>query len=474
MPLKIDQNDNFSSNFGEVLRSSAIFYYVADGMVSTTLSFLNYWALKRNLSVGIVASTRKLNGTLIKRERLSFTSGEVINYRPSLDGSFEGSVEIEIFATENLVIPYPAIMAIYQTQKGISFVHSYGRTYSSHEVEENRMITEGEEGCWSVLPEFRSFCVFHNGNAPCDSQVISVLLKNLNGETRQAKIPMSELRPYETVKIYLDQYFDDLQTFLSGKPGNASISFVLKNSFTRMLVGHETLSRNDFQVTHSNFNYSRHSTNTLTIADPVGYMHTLNLSGIQSELVVYPDSEPGSYELKISDDTKNLFKSGEIATFGLPSSPISLEFRKLDGQLPSRLVTGLRIKKSNDVIPTECSLGVYHVLRPQKRLWWGPLTVTKTLKTRLAVAAFESIYGSLNNESITVRIYSQFHKTYLEKSFPLSTFSESPEVRLLFTEVEDFLQGHIGWYTFYSNYPGFQVFSLLENAHGSLALEHAF
>src|SRR5262245_26779286 len=127
--LKISQADNFAGNFGEVLRSSAIFYYRRAADFQTVISFMDYWKAKRGLDVAVIASTRDLAGNLLRRERLGFDRGTVINYQPDLpDDAIEGSVEIEVFATRNMVIPYSAIMAVYRGRSSLSMVHSYART----------------------------------------------------------------------------------------------------------------------------------------------------------------------------------------------------------------------------------------------------------------------------------------------------------------------------------------------------------
>ena len=94
---------NFGNhNFGHVLRSSAIFYFKKTSSFKTTISLLNYWKIKRNLETMIVASVRKMDGTLVLREDFEFNESYVINYTPNIiEESFEGSVEIEIFCLKS-------------------------------------------------------------------------------------------------------------------------------------------------------------------------------------------------------------------------------------------------------------------------------------------------------------------------------------------------------------------------------------
>src|SRR5581483_10002156 len=194
---KISQKSNYAGDFGVVLRSSALFYYRnKEEAFTTTFSFMNYWKQRRDLHVAIIASLRDMSGRLVRREELTFTDGEVLNYRACREGEdFEGSVEIEIFSTQNLKIPYAAIMGIYETPKGVSIVHSYGRAYSTHEIEEGRTITHGEEACWTLRDDAttHSLGIFHNGHHRCESQVVNLRAQNAAGEVREVKISLPAL-----------------------------------------------------------------------------------------------------------------------------------------------------------------------------------------------------------------------------------------------------------------------------------------
>ena len=82
--VEVSQKKSLTEGFGEVLRSSAIFYVRQYGGVSTTISFMDYWRSKRGLEVAIIATTRKMNGRKIGRTRLRFDGCGVINFQPFL------------------------------------------------------------------------------------------------------------------------------------------------------------------------------------------------------------------------------------------------------------------------------------------------------------------------------------------------------------------------------------------------------
>ena len=257
----LDQKDNYNKNFGIVYRSSAIFYYKHNKNFNTIISFMNYWPIKRSIDIMMVASIRDMKGKLIHRERLEFDKGNVINYQPTIgDGSFEGSIELEGFAADNLMIPYIAIMVIYEAEESVSMVHAYTRTYSTHEIEEGKTITYGEEAGWVSrdTSEIHSYLILHNGISSQSKQKIKLWVTNSENITKEAEIELPELGPFETIKIYPRQHINNFVEFLNGEFGSCAVSFELSGGFTRGMVCNETIDEKEMQVYHSNYNYGRH------------------------------------------------------------------------------------------------------------------------------------------------------------------------------------------------------------------------
>ncbi|MGH6653511.1 MAG: hypothetical protein ACREB7_20550, partial [Sphingopyxis sp.] len=261
----IDQRQTYAANFGLIFRSASVFYAISGKNRSTTISFMNYWAVKRAIDVSIVVTTRTMNGKVIERVLYNWESSSVVNHKVDLGAHNEGSIEIEIFSAQNLVIPYPAIMAVYETAVGISMVHSYARIYSPMEVEEGNSIEDGSESCASVrdAENVRSFVVMHNGYEPAPAQVIFACLTNSRGEKIQREHTLPALPPYGTARLDTGAIFPEIRNFLAGEPGNLAVKFRLSRAFARLLVANETIDGKDLQVTHSNFNYTDIQTNIL-------------------------------------------------------------------------------------------------------------------------------------------------------------------------------------------------------------------
>ena len=81
-----------------------------------------------------------------------------------------------MFGNSNLRIPYAAIMAIYETKKSVSMVHSYARNHSLQEIEDSNCIISNES-CWTIKL-IENLAVFHNGHIPVKKQKAKLVFKN--------------------------------------------------------------------------------------------------------------------------------------------------------------------------------------------------------------------------------------------------------------------------------------------------------
>ena len=473
----ISFRDNVANRHGEVYRSSAIFFVPRTDRVRTTISFLNYWALKRELQVAVVASTRTMSGALVGRERLKFEAGQVVNYRPPLPEGQDGSVEIEVFAADNMVIPYAAVVAWYETECGVSIVHSYARAYSPHEIEDGRTISRGREGCWTIADDTatRSFCVFHNGSGAVPEQPVRLAVTNAAGERKHVQWQLPALAPYQSVSVEPAERIADLGAFLQGRPGQAEIEFELGGGFSRMLVGSRRNDWSDLQVTHSNFNYTLQPTD---MAGPgaAGWMEVPPLGTAKTELVVYPQSVEGRYRLdRVGNPIE--FRTGEQVIVPV-EGPQTLRFEAVAGELPTRLVTGLRVGDDANRLPNECSLGILTSLQPPKRLWWGPLRLDGGASSRLVVHDLPQIYQGIAADAVlSFRLFSASSQAPLETQRPagdLGLLHAGVPVEDLWPQAREFLAGAPGYYTMFCPYGGLTVYTLTRNAHGSVCLEHGF
>jgi hypothetical protein len=105
--------------FGEILdvnrkpvfRSSAIFPVIQTNFYTTNIMFLGYWLIKRKIrEITILITLRNKEGTIIERNTLlvdspksySIELNSLLQNIPNKDSEFFGSIELEIFSTQDI------------------------------------------------------------------------------------------------------------------------------------------------------------------------------------------------------------------------------------------------------------------------------------------------------------------------------------------------------------------------------------
>ena len=470
----INQEENYAANFGATFRSSAIFYKPVG--IKTTISFSNYWGFKNNLNVGLVSTVRKKCGELVSRKELSFSDGKVINLEVTeVD---EGSIEIEAFSSSNLRIPYAAIMVVYEDENSISMVHSYGRNHSLIELENDKAIVEGRESCWTIRAgdSVKNTAVFHNGHVPLSEQKGYLAVTTQQGKELGYEVVIPALRPFETLLFCIEEIVPNISELLDNEIGWASIHFASQSSFTRLLVSWKDEKTNQFQVTHSNFDYTSHITNTIS-SDKPAYMVLPLVKDRLPDVIVYPKFSPGVYSLSTSA-IQSACESNTIDFEGgvvLSTDFDIIKFRRKDGKLPARIVTAISGQLSNASLPFECSLGVVHELRPLKRFHW--FLVSNKFPTTIHITSYNEVYKS-NSQSIQLvfRLYVDNSQEVAEKVVSFESLLDVPseiELNSLFNEQVDKIRGAFSYVSMFSHYGGFFVYSSLVKG-SSMTLEHSF
>ena len=414
--IHINQSDNYAKNFGIAYRSSTIFYFKKNKYFSTLINFMDYWTIKKSIKVMIIASLRDLSGKLIFRERLFFDKGNVINYRPKIDvEDFEGSLEMEAIANDNLGIPFAAMLVVYEAKNSVSMVHGYTRTYTSHEIEEGKVIVQGEEAGLVCRDndEIKSFIIGHNGVNKQASQIIKLWVINSEGKKLLKEFKLRELKPYETFKIYPSEYFENFKDFLNNKPGNCAISYKLNGGFTRLLVGNETVSGDEFQIYHSNFNYGRHEPGYVSNSDgyysyPYSRLHERQITHVD------PFCAEGKFEIQ-SEEKKVNFSSGKREDTQMKGEV--LKINRIDGDLPARIniVFSAFLKGSKCKLPMESARGFYHTNRPPKYRLWMAASIGKKFRSKIIIHSLTDLYGPVDDSKLEIILFreSTFFSFYL-------------------------------------------------------------
>jgi len=478
--VHISQQDNYKKSFGIAYRSSTIFYFKKDKDFSTMINFMDYWKVKKSVNVMIIASLRDMSGKLIFRERLFFDKGNVINYSPKIDDKkFEGSLEVEAIANENLGIPFAAILVIYEAKNSVSMVHGYTRTYTPHEVEEGRTVGTGEEAGLVCRDDkdVRSFLIGHNGIYKQSAQKIKLWVSNSTGKTLEKEIEFKELMPYETFKIIPANYFENFVEFLANKPGNCAISYKLSGGFTRLVVGNETIKGDEFQVLHSNFNYGRHDPGYIKDNKEGYYSYPFTQMHDRQITHVDPFSADGKFEIS-SNNRKLNFMSSKREDINMEHEV--LKIKRLDGDLPARIniVFSAFLKGSKCKLPMESARGFYHSQRPPKHRLWMAASIGKKYRSKVIIHSLTDLYGPVGNAKLEIILYKEDTFETITKVFSsneIQKFQEGMYVDELFPEVSNKKENEICQLWVQSaSYGGHQAYTTIEAKNGSASIEHNY
>ena len=475
----LKQEDNYQKNFGIAYRSSTIFYFKKSKHFSTTINYMNYWPIKMSMEVMVIASLRNMEGKLISRERVNFGNGMVVNYSPKINSEvFEGSLEMEAFAANNLLIPFIAMLVIYESEESVSMVHGYTRNYSPHEIEEGKTITFGEEGGLVTRDnnEIRSFIICHNGITTQDAQEATMWMANYQNEIIKTKFKIPKLNPYQTHKIYPREHFDVLVNFLDSRPGNCAISFELSGGFTRALVGNETIDGKEMQVYHSNFNYGRH--------DP-GYIKTKRgffsypISPLHDKQFVHldPFCAKGKY-LVYSKNHTYKYENGKRLDVPMDSEVLRVE--RQDGNLPARinLVFSGYLKNSTCKLPMESARGFVHNKVPTKYRMWMVAALGKKYRSKMFIHSQTNLYGPIGKSVLKISLYRENTFDVVIKEFKaeeLIRFEKGVYVDEIFPKQSNLNDNDIGQlWAQASSYGGHRCFTTIEAKNGSASIEHNY
>ncbi|MEM9896683.1 MAG: hypothetical protein AAF789_09970 [Bacteroidota bacterium] len=429
----------------------------------------------------IIASLRTLEGELVGRERLEFKDGNVMNYRPCRGETFEGSIEIEAFANDNLVIPYIAVMVMYQAPKSVSMVHSYGRAYTFSEMEDGNSYTEVEESGLVLrdTEDIHSYMVFHNGVGTQPSQPCEIQVMNHKGETKSAKFDLPELKPYATIFIRPSEHIPDLVQFLDGEPGAAATAFKLNGGFTRGLCVCETSDGEEMQVYHTNFNYNRHDPGTHDCEKMVFYYP--NISNLENR-VVHPDPfmYKGKYFIDSGENTYAL--DSETCNNLEPSDQAMVAKPTGENPMPRRinLTFSGKIKGHSCRLPLQSARNFYSREFPDKFNLWVTVGLGKKYRSQLVIQSFAALHGPVKDSVMEILLYREGTKDVLTKKIlpqELEAFEQGIYVDELFPEAVNQHENEIGsvWCK-PSSYGTHHVWATIEpsDGQGGSSIEHSF
>lgn len=496
------------SKAAQVLRSSAIFPVFQDEKIKTRLLFLGYWLLKRRISeIRSHAILRDVKGKIVKE--IFSTISEPKAYRIEVselhEEPFLGTIEIEFLSETDLVFPFPAVTVNYYGADFSTVVHTAERTYNSQEDAKKNGETTVPESGFNIYAEDKKapFFTFINGNELVLKQKMNIDFYNSFEEKLSGNLELSQFEPLEIRFIYPANDFP-LAGFLKSKPGCCKIHFNLNGVFPRLLVGNQMESPFAKVITHTYYDCTeaKDPSNFWNPCDPAWHSASLMLPVLSCDhtttLSFYPIFAPSPFTL----DLETYNKEGELLGSFTEALTFEINFDQfqqlpLDAIYPSQEIFAVRViarALSDTPIPAriKIAIDIGHKLKglpcnictnlqpylpsfseKKSSFKWAPLLADQP--DSYAFLMNSSPKKKMNESaSVKLTIYREKDTVTIEREFtiPPQGFhricpNEDPELN-------DFLQGTIGWFTAVTSNPYMTTYYFADNPSGVIGGDHGY
>jgi hypothetical protein len=504
-----------------ILRSSAIFPVLVNKELDAQVLFLSYWLIKRDIpEVSLLVTLRSQFGEMVYRnfEVINEIKSYVISVKEilrlngiNLQDNFEGSIELEVFSTRDLVFPYPAFVLTFVSKWGASAVHTTGRIFNDMEdVLENTSIAVPESG-FDIVPDenYLPYLAFVNGFSPTINNFLEIEIINSDNESVFKTIHFDEIKSYETKIVYLMDNHE--KQFLKGKKGTAKIKHNLSGFFPRFNAGNISLNKDAISLTHTYYDTSLQTDESAYWENPNrDLFHDSAIcfpvflkKGFYNQLAYYPiyapqgfkvdfylydkngrlvcevksllDFEKEQKELYYLDVEKTLFDNKiEIQNEGEYSVYLTVNG---NGVIPARLKFGL-----NCGMPAQCDVPTNicftvkvsndKLLSKPATFKWSPIINHKNSVIIFTNSSFVKNYN--RTASLELKFWSKVSnqpliRTYEIAPYGLITIDMSKE-----NEVKEFLNDEPGWVTANCNNPFIDGWYFEVSETGFIGGDHSF
>ena len=503
-----------------ILRSSAIFPVIQNQYYTSSIHFLGYWLLKRNISeVNLTITLRNIDGNILlkKIEIINTAKAFAINLDTLLleinsikNINFIGSIETEFHTTDDMVFPYPALVLEYHNEEFNTCVHTLGRIYNdSEDMNENNENLVPETGFdIHETNDLHSFLSFVNGSLQNEDGYIEYVITNSNSKQFSGNFHLGKIIPFETKLLYLNEYIPDLSKMLNSNSGSISIKHNFEGFYPRFLVGNFQESFPSVSFTHSYYD----NTNSIHESD---YWNRINDSHFDSSiyvpifqentqftnLIIYPNLSPSNLILKIDiydESGKKVYDNSNFLTINstdkkllkinLNEIVLNLDSFKnknfaahiianfKNNKIPTRIKFGLDVgtKGLNSKLPCNICfnmrLGNPLLENKPGSFHWAPLFNNRN--TVFTLGNFSTLKNYNSDANLELNFYRIEDSTSFSKKIHLKSNSEK---RISFNDFDlnKFLKSE-GWVTIKADSPYVNGYYFNMNSSGSVAGDHLF
>ena len=502
-----------------VLHSSAIFPVVQNEFYTSSLHFLGYWLLKRNISeVTFVTTLRNSTGQILLRKTEIIDSAKAfsINLHSLLAEinpevkNFIGSIETEFNTTRDMVFPYPALVLEYHNEQFNTCVHTLGRIYNDFEdLKENNEFLVPETGFdIHETDDLNSFLSFVNGPLENEDGYIDYVITTSNSKKFSGNFHIGKINPFETKLLYLKDYIPDLSEILDNESGSISLKHNFEGFYPRFLVGNIQKSFPSVSFTHSYYDCTS-CTNDSDYWKRINdkhfdssiYVPIFQNNNEFTNLIIYPNLSPSDFVLKIDIHDKNGTKIIENSNFleikngdskllkislseitsdldpsqiGNLAAHIITDFK--NNKIPSRIKFGLDvgIKGLDSKLPCNICfntrMGNPLLENKPGSFHWSPMFHERN--TIISLGNFSTLknYGQVAN--LELNFYRIEDSSSFTENISLQPNSEK-RISIKDFKLNEFLKTE-GWVTIKANNPYVTGYYFNMNPSGSVSGDHLF
>jgi len=474
--------------------------------------------IKRNINeITILVTLRNKEGEIIKRNSIlvnqpksySIELNSLLNDTAYHESEFLGSIELEMFSTQDMVFPYPALVLNYYGDSFNTCVHTLGRIYNDFEdLRENEASTVPETGFdIHATDDLDPFMSFVNGPIPNSNASFRYVITNFESKKFNGSFDLGKIEPYETVLLKFKEKISDLNKMLNNKPGAITLEHNLEGFFPRFLAGNIQNSLPSLSFTHTFYDCSSCSEKSdywdrsnEDYYDCSVYVPIFTNNGQYTELVIYPNFSPSDFDLHITLHDSEGAELHRLESFLKISSKdsklLKINFNKIienldidqskvrtahlisdfKNKIPSRLKFGLNVGIEHSKSKIPCNIcfnsrvGNPFLENKPGSFHWCPFF--NDANGVVSIANFSPKRNYSKSANVTLKFYNK-DSLVLEKKIVLPANSE---FRLNSTDpqFEIFSKNEPTWITMEADNPNIQGFYFNFYESGSVAGDHFF
>lgn len=252
-----------NSNINTVNRSSLIVPVIDNTQID--VSFLNHFLIKRGIE-SVLFKITPYKGCGISTYSLSFEINDPVVYSYNLTELFSdlediSSFECEFISTENIGVPYPAVIINHISDCSHNIVHSYSRQLNSiqEESQTQELLTPETNFDYINNKDFETFFVFQNGLFIDKSYELDIHVTS-NTSVSKSQIKIDNLKPFNSCVVGLSDIINDISLPKSENIGEHKITVIQPQQrmfYGRLLAGIRSKNNaNTFSANHSYYDTS--------------------------------------------------------------------------------------------------------------------------------------------------------------------------------------------------------------------------